>query len=384
MSIGESTVLYLVVFLITCWLTNQADKKFSMNRTRAAVALSVAAIFVPSLLAGMRADTVGKDVLEYAVRTFENAEASSSFKHFETLTQEPKGYMLLAFLTSRLFNDCGYFLFFSELFVIVPVYIVAYMNRERSPMWLTMSCYMFLFYNNSFNTMKQFVSCSFILLFYCLFEEKKYVKAAICVVIAFSFHFSALFGLGFILLAKAIKSKDDKATRVVFAATCLLIAVYLKNISQLLVSYSLLPEKYVRNIEAVFGSDMDVYLKIAGFNMHVFLEWLFKLSFIAVPLILYKKVDKEIDENVKIITILGLAFYTYVLLVFKTVYGGRISIFCDFFFLLLLPMLKNVFRNERFDQKVVVNGFLVGYMGFYWFLFIMIYGVSASNHFSFR
>lgn len=384
MSIGESTILYLIVFLITCYCTNQADKKFSSNNKRLAVFLSVIAIFVPTLLAGVRADTVGKDVLEYAVRTFDSAQASSSLKQLKSISGEPVGYLTLAFFTSRLFHNCGYFLFTSQLLVIVPIYIVAYKRRESAPMWLTMSCYLFLFYNNSFNTMKQFVSCSFILLLYCLLEEKKYIKAALCFVVAFSFHFSAVMGLAFILLAKLIKRKNARSTRVVLAAVCLLFAVYLKSISHLLVEYSLLPERYVRNVEAVFGSDMSVYLKLTGFNSHVFLEWMFKVSFIALPIAFLKKAERDIDENIKIITLLGVVFYTYVLVAFQTVYGGRISIFCDFFMIMLIPMLKNVFKQDKFEERVAVNSVIVSYIALYWFIFIMIYGVSASNHFRFR
>ena len=40
-------------------------------------------------------------------------------------------------------------------------------------MWQTMCAYMFLFYNNSFNVMKQSVSAVFVMLFYIYMKEKK-------------------------------------------------------------------------------------------------------------------------------------------------------------------------------------------------------------------
>ena len=112
MSIGESTVLYLSVFLLTCLFTDWADKNFGINK-RAAVFFSVIALFIPSLLAGVRADTVGKDVLEYAVRTFDLANSSTSYSYMREYTTEPLGYATLAYITARFFNNTGYFLFLS-------------------------------------------------------------------------------------------------------------------------------------------------------------------------------------------------------------------------------------------------------------------------------
>ena len=384
MSIGESTVLYLFVFLLTCYFTYMADKKLDIGRKRLAFYFSLAAVIIPSLLAGVRDDTVGKDVLQYAVRTFNYAEMSTSFEQMRSLSKEPIGYTLLAYITSRFFKDTGAFLFASQLFVAAPVYIAAYKTRKKRPMWLTMCSYMFLFYNNSFNIMKQSVSSAFILLCYCYIKEKKYVKAAICFGIAFSFHFSAVFGLLFILLARFVKNKNDKKSKIMLAALFVFVMIFLKDISMFLINNSFLPEKYTRNITAVFDLDQIVYLRIVGFNMHVFMDWIFRVLLVVVPLSLAKKAGRNIDVYVRIITVIGLVFYTYVLFAFRTVYGGRISIYCDFFLIMLVPAATKVFRKDTFRDRLIVNSLVVGFMGLYWFLWVMIFGWSASNYFKFR
>ena len=384
MSIGDSTLLYLFVFLITCIFTYQAENKFNNKYKRTAVLLSVAAVFIPSLLAGVRDDTVGKDVLQYAVRTFNSAEMSRSFEQMRSLSKEPMGYTLLAYITSRFFDDTGYFLFTSQLFVVGPIFIAAYKNRSHFPMWLTMCSYLFLFYNNSFNIMKQSVSSAFIVLCYCYIKERKYIKASLCFLIAFSFHFSAVFGLVFILMSMFVKSKNDTAAKTFLIMICVLAIIYLRDISTFLINNSYLPEKYTRNINAVFDMDQNVYLRIVGFNKHVFMDWLFRMLFVIAPIYFLKKANKDTDENIKILTIIGLVFYTYVLFVFRTVYGGRISIYCDFFVILLVPAFGNVFKQKTFSQKFTVNSIIVSTMAIYWFLWVMISGWSASNYFKFR
>lgn len=383
MSIGESTVLYLSVFLLTCLFTDRADKNFGINK-RAAVFFSVIALFIPSLLAGVRADTVGKDVLEYAVRTFDLANSSTSYSYMREYTTEPLGYATLAYITARFFNNTGYFLFTSQVMVILPVYIIAYKKRNQIPMWQTMCAYMFLFYNNSFNVMKQSVSAVFIMLVYLYMKEHKKAKMIICFLIAFSFHFSAVFGLVFIYMAKFLNGKRNKNTKIAFVAISLFVLLDLRGISSFLLANSLLPEKYTRNIEAVFSMDTNVYLRIVGFNTHVFFDWVYKLFLVFTPLYLMRKVDIKVDKNIKILPVIGLAFYSYVLMMFRTIYGVRISLYCDMFLILLVPMITKVFRRESLSDKIAVNGFFVVFMGAYWFIWVMIYGWSASNYFQFR
>ena len=384
MSIGESTLLYLFVFLLSCFFTYCAEKKFKLHSDRKAVVLSLIAVLIPSILAGVRDDTVGKDVLQYAVRTFNYAEMSTSFTQMQELSKEPVGYVILAYITSRLFNDTGYFLFASQLMVIGPVYYALYKNRKRFPMWLGMCTYLFVFYNNSFNIMKQSVSAAFIVLCYCFIKEKKLIKAAICFVIAISFHFSAVFGLLFILLSSFVKNKTDTTSKIIMATVFFLIIMNLEGLSTFLIENSFLPEKYTRNIYAVFDLDADVYLRIVGFNAHVFMDWIFRVLLVVLPILGFGRVNRKVDENVKILTVIGLIFYTYVLFAFRTVYGGRISMYCDFFLILLVPRVQKVFTRRSFAERTAANAVIVSFMGIYWYLWVMVSGWSASNYFKFR
>ena len=208
MSIGESTALYLSVFLLTCFFTNLAENKFKYNKNLIAFLFSAVAILIPSLLAGVRADTVGKDVLEYAVRTFELAEKSDNFAYMKEYTTEPLGYSFMAYITSRYFHDTGYFLFVSQFMVILPVYIAAYKFRKDYPMWLPICTYMFLFYNSSFNIMKQSISCAWVMLCYCFIKEHRWIKATLVFLLSTTFHNSAFIGLLFVLMAMFINRKE--------------------------------------------------------------------------------------------------------------------------------------------------------------------------------
>ena len=487
MSIGESTALYLLVFLLTCFFTSLAENKFKYNKKLIAFLFSAVAILIPSLLAGVRADTVGKDVLEYAVRTFELAEKSDNFAYMKEYTTEPLGYSFMAYITSRYFHDTGYFLFVTQFMVILPVYIAAYKFRKDYPMWLPICTYMFLFYNSSFNIMKQSISCAWVMLCYCFIKEHRWIKATLVFLLSTTFHNSAFIGLLFVLMAMFINRKEkhmsvmvmpspdmigkqpdmagkqqppaaagrppvrnasfvprsrrlrpprgvmsrrrnmpmprnarpmqpprapmvmkarngrgrpqryatpvliperrrSQISNVVIILLFLVIILNLKSISTFMLEHSLLPEKYTRNINAVFDVTQAVYLRLHGFNFHVFYDWVFRILFVIVPIIALRNVDKssEADPNVKTIALIGAAFYTYMLLMFKTVYGARISVYCDFFQILLLPMLYRTFKLRNWQEKFGAGAVMVGFMMTHWYVMIMIYGSSASNHFQFR
>ena len=170
------------------------------------------------------------------------------------------------------------------------------------------------------------------------------------------------------------------------AAAFVIFITNLKRISNFLLDYSLIPERYIRNVAAVFDMTTNVYLRIQGFNYHVFFGWVFRVLFVAVPLYYLHKTDREkqIDPNVKILTVIGVVFFSYVLFSFRTIYGGRISLYCDYFLILLIPMMKNVFKRRKYLQRLAANSFVIAFMGVYWFVWIMVYGQTGSNHFSFR
>ncbi len=384
MSIRESTLLYLFVFLLTCILTNKAEKRINHKQKLDFFVLSVVAVFIPSLLAGMRGDTVGKDVLMYAVRTFEYAENAESFESLYNISTEPIGYTFLAFITSKFFDDTGYFLFTSQLMVICPVYICAYKRRQDFPMWITMSVYLFVFYNNSLNIMKQSVSAAFMLLCYCHIKDKEYFRAIIAFFISLTFHTSAIIGLVFILFSLVLCTIKNKSAKLSLAMFLLAIMVNIEVISKFLVDNGLLPEKYAKNIYAVFDMSQNVYLRIVGFNTHVLFDWIFRVLLVLLPIMFLSRINKQTDENIINLALIGLVFYSYVLILFKTVYGNRISLYCDYFLVLLVPQLKNVFRNYSLIEKFSVDTFIVGTMCVYWYVWVMLFGFSASNYYTFR
>jgi hypothetical protein len=164
----------------------------------------------------------------------------------------------------------------------------------------------------------------------------------------------------------------------------LVIMVNIEVISKFLVNNGLLPEKYAKNIYAVFDMSQNVYLRIVGFNTHVFFDWIFRVLLVLLPIMFLSKLNKQTDENIINLALIGLVFYSYVLVLFKTVYGNRISLYCDYFLVLLVPQLKNVFRNYSLIEKFSVDTFIVGTMGVYWYVWVMLFGFSASNYYTFR
>lgn len=162
--------------------------------------LIIIALLIPSLLAGLRASTIGTDVQVYAVYYYEKALNSSSFSsyfmdQFGSYLSEP-GYHLLTFLLSRFFKDYHWGLFFYQFIPVVMVYLGLKRCEKlfQTPVWLGMLLYYFLLYNNSLNIMRQCMAVGFVFLGATFLFEKRYKKFVLFTAIAVLFHTSSLIG----------------------------------------------------------------------------------------------------------------------------------------------------------------------------------------------
>jgi hypothetical protein len=54
------------------------------------------------------------------------------------------------------------------------------------------------------------------------------------------------------------------------------------------------------------------------------------------------------------------------------------------FTILTVPMFTNAFKRKKIEDKIKVNAAIIGFMGLYWFVWVMLYGWSGSNHYIFR
>ena len=128
MDIFLSAIIYLFTILWAYFFSHIAEKKFSIGYQKldnkrikkTGILFLIIAISVPCILAGIRGDSVGTDVLGYATGIMDEANKVSTFQELNRIdrTYTEYGYRFLGFIVSRFFSDLGWLLFFTEVITL--------------------------------------------------------------------------------------------------------------------------------------------------------------------------------------------------------------------------------------------------------------------------
>lgn len=170
----------------------------SRQNGRSKVALAAFASVPLCLLAALRNECVGTDVLVYAKPVFDLALAHD----FQTLSSsyyanwiEPL-FRLLAVLVSFLTNDFAVFLGVIQLLTVAPVAFFLCKAAPRS-IGLGLLVYSLTVFGFSLNGMRQSVAAAILLLSLLYLTERRYLRYVVLVFLAIGFHKTGLIGFTF-------------------------------------------------------------------------------------------------------------------------------------------------------------------------------------------
>ena len=166
---------YLIVFSIAILLAWGADR-FKDIKSIVFFCLSLL-ILILALFAGVRNIGVGTDTLVYSDEYFnagKELKGWSDILTFDSNKFRNKSYVLLNYGASYLSNNVWIALFFTELAILVPLYLSIYKySHTISVKYVVFTIlYLFTFYNFSFNIMRQSCAVSFVFWAFCFYKEQ--------------------------------------------------------------------------------------------------------------------------------------------------------------------------------------------------------------------
>lgn len=186
---------YIVCFALTCTTTFISSYYKKHGRRVEFCFFSLISILLPCLLAALRANTVGTDMLIYGERLF-NTSLKTSFYDFVINRDKEWLYYFLVYISSHVFGDIRFQYFFIELLTFAPIYLTLMRDKESNRYaWLGLWVYFFWLFPYSLNLMRQSIAISIIFWAFKYVERKSLKKYIICVLIASMFHFTALIGI---------------------------------------------------------------------------------------------------------------------------------------------------------------------------------------------
>lgn len=382
-----SFFIYVSIIIATMIFTIAAENRKNNNKQFEYILFSVIAVIIPCIFAAFRGEAVGTDVRVYAKPAYVLAKNMQSIQLLWTQKVRYEfGYMLMAYVSSHVFHSFNVMLFFTQLLIVLPIYILAFKVNEVIPARSIMLCFYSFFYLMTFNIMREGISVSLVLLSYYYFINKKWVKGGICVVIGLFFHSSAILGAGlglFVLILVEVKNKQTRAILVTLAVICVpLVLGNWKAIFNALISYNVLPKKYSFYMRYL----VDSYL--IGLNRAYFYKMVLRCSAFFGPYLLLNKsqdfMKSVLGRFIETGTFLGLLIYTSVLLILNTGYGYRVSLYLEMLLILWVAGLtagNPYFQPDKTSKRTIMFSGIV----MLWFLVAYIWrGFHGSMPFYFQ
>lgn len=180
-------LLFYAVYLVVIKASVPINSK--MNRRK-----NILLSFIPLFLLGaLRGQTVGGDLKNY-IPEFEALAHEYDLKSFIMEASHEPGYLIYTRLLGVISDDPRMFILgTSFLSLIGPCYLIY--KLSNSPQLSILIYYIMGFYTNTFNNVRQSLAISIVFISFCLLKNGNFRKFCVGILIASSFHYSALLTL---------------------------------------------------------------------------------------------------------------------------------------------------------------------------------------------
>ncbi len=191
--------IYLLSFAVSLLLIGCSEKR----RKEYFIFFSIIALLIPCLVAGLRAETVGTDVLVYVKPMVDAAKNADGFKEYwnsswfsqwrdKFVYEHEIGFAAVVYMAVKLTGSLGLTLFVIQAVTVVPIFAALALNRKNAPVWPGMLVYYLMYYNSTLNMMRQWMAMGLLLLAFRMLLDKKYGWCMVYTAFAISFHYSAI------------------------------------------------------------------------------------------------------------------------------------------------------------------------------------------------
>ena len=332
-------MIYIVVFIFSTlmfYLAQHEGKKIKHL-------LIFLGILSLSLLAGLRDETIGTDVLYYGKSVFQAAQRFESFKdvsQLASLYSMEYGYVILNWLVAKIFNNFQMLLFIISLITITFTYkaidIVPYKNK-----WEIMLLFDLIFFNQTLNFLRQSMAMAIVLYSVAQIVINNKNKYCLLIIPAVLIHKSAAICVGIYLIYYIYNTKKGTKWRFLFYALIILLQFLLSYVMDITLRMGLLPSKYAAYLVITIAQSKDI----------VFFDIIFKIFpilFLLLLLFLVRK-QKIYAKNIKLEVFIVISLIT---VSFGILYHGgyieRVVWYADSVtYLIGIPMIYTEIKNIK-------------------------------------
>ena len=354
---------YLITFGISIGLFYSTQKyKFPKYQERFIIML---AVVIPCILAALRAETIGTDVLVYAKPLFDRAVGSQTFIDFysssiynyistwnvHNVSRFEIGYLIIVYVIAKTTRLFPVLLFVTQLIINLLIYKGLEKSSIGNKAWVGMLIFYFMVFNRTLNLMRQSMAIAVIVFAFHYLENKSYKKYILCILISLLFHTSGLMGLVIFLMYYVMceKKTNHRILRLVTVSLAGVIIIISLNYISTLLSYIGLGhyKSYING--TISFMPRQILLRVPIFVIYF----------------MFRKQLSQKSEN---------ADYFFLLMFFDLLasqlssvneVSGRISLFFSVFALFVYAEIWNVaFQKEN---RFLIKFLILGYIAVFWY-----------------
>lgn len=361
--------IYFLTFIIVMILAI-ITQKLMVRHKKISIFLCLIGIIILSLLAGLRSIDVGRDLRVYVISSFNNCRNFSSIiSYLDYYSFKEPLYYSLNYIVYKCSGDINVLLFVIQLIISSIIYYIAYKESEnnKGTFSIYILSYIIVWYNTTFNIVRQSLAIAIILLGFKSLIEKNDKKFILLTFLAFLFHSSAIFCLLFLLIRKVSEFKNRKIYLFFLPIILMLIFIFLKPVMS---TMSVIPffQKYYN------------YLEIDNTNLlpkFAILKLIFLIFFLAFNT---GKTFRKKEEN-KIFSFIAITDFMLYLSSGFIMFGYRMSYLFLPIYIYMIPRIDKSYDNKS-TQKVFRIAMIIVLCTYWYYRYVSI-GYDGTVPYSF-
>ncbi|OTP51942.1 hypothetical protein A5884_001137 [Enterococcus sp. 7D2_DIV0200] len=361
-------MIYIVFFIVATMLSFCSE--FARNRGNKYFygLLVILLIVTVSILNGTRDFTIGTDIRVYGNKYFELALFSYRFVDYLDLTRSfynldvEYGYQALNYLVSRFTNNIHIFYFILGILTNGLFYLGITRFRQWVSIPLSFLTYLFLFYGNTLNIMRQSVAMAFVFLGISLFITSKKRLGIAMLFCSLLFHNSAIVGFAILLLYIILeKSKNTLKLHLTILLSALTVSVSAVTILGMLTKTGLIGNKFEQYI-GTNQSESDVSLSTIGMRLPMVVWWIRS----------YKSLVKKnlFFSFMFLITMMDLIFISLRMI---DITVSRVILYLAVFKIISYPLIIKYSIKDK-NLRFLCYLLFIGYLILVWYLQVVVGG----------
>lgn len=372
--IGSSIAMmvYIISFAVSILLIYYSETK--RFRTVDAKICTAIALMLPCILAGLRAPTIGTDVLVYVEPLFKTACSADSFWDFygTRFYQEATwsyvfvyefeiGFNILCYICAKFFNSMPLLLLAIQALTVIPIYKGLRAFEKTQPVWLGMTVYYLMFFNNTLNMMRQWIAMAFLFYGFQFLLKKNYRKYWGVVLAAMVFHISAIMAVvvfAVYLLTVGTNRQLNKLRAFFLVSIAIVVLLSLKPLAELM---RLLGLRYAN----YFSGSISFLPRQILYRIPIIFLIVYRWRFL-----------KRSNQLVNFYAVMIAYDLVFSQLISVFVQSGRIGTFFSEYYILAYPAICKASANP--GNRRVLRWGVICYLCLYWWYVYTYEGSSAT------